>query len=227
MTELSRRAWLLVAVTAPLAIPARARAQTDAGVTNGAARRAVHVQPLGTALDANELDLVETALRAFYDIDVVRREPVALPRSAFYAPRQRYRAEKLLDYLESIASPQAHRVLGVTNVDISTTKGSFADWGVLGLAGIDGKTCVLSSFRCRRKAKSPEHARIRFAKTAVHELGHTFGLPHCPNFGCLMEDGRGSVLTTDHEYDLCAESRARLTRAGYALASGAIPWPKP
>lgn len=192
-----------------------------------AARRAIHVQPLGTALDPKELELVETALRAFYDIDVVRRDPVPLPRGAFYPPRQRYRAERLLGFLESLAAPEAHRVLGVTNVDISTTKGSYPDWGVLGLAGIDGKTCVLSSFRCRRRAKSSEHARIRFAKTAVHELGHTFGLPHCPNFGCIMEDGQGSVFTTDHEYDLCTESRARLTAAGYTLASGPIPWPKP
>jgi archaemetzincin len=98
----------------------------------------------------------------------------------------------------------------------------------MGLATIDGTACVLSSFRCRRGAKNAEHALVRFAKTAVHELGHTFGLPHCPTPSCLMEDGKGSVFTTDREYDLCATSRARLVSAGYALADGReIPWPKP
>lgn len=225
MMELSRRRWLsLGALALPALVPTLADAEPE---RDGSTRRKIFIQPIGTALDVAEVDLVETALRSFYEIDVVRRDPVALPRTAFYPARQRYRAEKLLDYLESLAPPDAYRMLGVTNTDISTSKPPYADWGVLGLAGVDGRACVLSSFRCRRAAKNKLHARIRFAKTAVHELGHTFGLPHCPNLGCLMEDGKGSVLTTDREYDLCAQSRARLIAAGYVLAAGPIPWPKP
>jgi archaemetzincin len=80
---------------------------------------------------------------------------------------------------------------------------------------------VLSSFRCHRRSKNPAHARTRLAKTAVHELGHTFGLDHCPSRGCLMEDGGGSVLTTDREKDLCPECRSKLT-ASSKLKEGAI-----
>lgn len=188
----------------------------------------MYLQPLGTGLSSRELDFVERALRAFYDIDVVRQSPASLPRSAYYSPRSRYRAEKLLTTLEQMIPSDGYRMLGLTDVDISTTKGSYADWGVMGLGSIDGKTCVLSSFRCKRGARNAEHALIRFGKTAVHELGHTFGLPHCPTRGCIMEDGHGTSLTTDHEYDLCAVTRARLVETGHALAqNGVIPWPRP
>ena len=122
----------------------------------------------------------------------------------------------------------ALRVLGLTSVDISTTKGKVEDWGILGLASLDGRVGVLSSFRCRRLAKNKEQIAHRLGKTAVHELGHTFGLEHCPSAACLMRDGQGSVLTTDGDYDLCATCREKLrTRALLVTPAREPPWPKP
>lgn len=172
------------------------------------------LQPLGSALPAPELEAVAGALSAFYAVRLETRDPLPLPASAFYAPRQRYRAEKLLDYLVARGQAAARVTLGLTAVDISTTKAPHDDWGILGLATLDGRSAVLSSFRCRRGAQNPAHARTRFAKTAVHELGHSFGLEHCPTPGCLMHDGEGSVLTTDTEHDLCADTRGRLSSVG-------------
>ncbi len=128
----------------------------------------------------------------------------------------------------SAGPPDGFRILGLTAVDISTTKEPYERWGILGLATLDGGACVLSSFRCKRGAKNAEHARIRLGKTAVHEIGHTFGLPHCKSYGCLMEDAGGKVATTDREYDLCPKCRQRLIASGYELGDASqIPWPKP
>jgi archaemetzincin len=196
-----------------------------AGAATG---RRVYLQPLGTGLTAAQVEFVERSLLAFYDVDVVRLQPAALPSAAYYSPRRRYRAERLLAALDGMVPPDGYRILGLTGVDISTTKGPYADWGVMGLGSIDGKTCVLSSFRCVRGAKNSEHATIRFGKTAVHELGHTFGLPHCPTRGCIMEDGHGTVMTSDRVYDLCSACRLRLLGTGHVLAKDrAIPWPRP
>jgi archaemetzincin len=220
---MTRRQLLLLAAAAAGARVARAYEPAP-----GELRR-VYIQPLGAALAEPDVALVEAALLAFYAVALVRLDAVALPRAAFYPPRGRYRAERLLDFLEQKRPRDGYRILGITGVDISTTKGPYEDWGVMGLGSLDGATCVLSSFRCRRGATGPPHARIRFAKTAVHELGHTFGVPHCKTPGCIMEDGQGTVFTTDHEYDLCPESRARLVASGHApaTAGSSIPWPKP
>lgn len=190
--------------------------------------RRIYVHPLGPLLPDADADFVRTSLAAFYAMDVLMLPRSPLPSDAYYKPRSRYRAEKLLDHLQTSLPQDGFRVLGLTGHDISTTKDNYEDWGILGLATVDGEACVISTFRTKKGAKSPEHARIRLGKTAVHEIGHTLGLPHCPNAGCLMEDARGTVTTTDGEYDLCHDCRAKLEAAGYALATGTtIPWPRP
>ncbi len=192
------------------------------------ASKTVVIQPLGRALSQKDVAEVARALRQFYGVKVrvLPRRP--LPRAAYYRPRRRYRAEKLLDHLARIAPKSAYRILGLTAVDISTTKGKYRDWGIMGLATLDGRVCVISRFRCARGARNAVHARHRLAKTAVHEIGHTLGLEHCPHRGCLMEDARGKNKTSDREYVLCDACRKTLRKRGIRLPpSPTPPWPRP
>ena len=195
---------------------------------SAAARQILYVQPLGDELPAADAALVATAIEGVIGWEVRTLERMPLPEDAFYKPRRRWRADKLLDVLDGRLPKGGARILGLTGVDISTTKGDVFDWGVLGLGRIDGPSSVISQFRCRKGARGAAHARERLAKVAVHEVGHTLGLDHCPNRGCLMEDAEGRVATCDREYDFCARCRKLLAEAGRPLpAHPTIPWSRP
>jgi archaemetzincin len=184
-----------------------------------AAGQALYVQPLGGCSDnAAGVAEIVAALRAFYPIDVRVLACQELPKAAFYPPRKRYRAERLLLYLNQRMPKDGWRILGVTDADISTTKDRIPDWGVMGLGELPGTATVISSFRCRKKARSPAHAIERLAKVAVHEIGHTLGLPHCPTRSCLMEDAMGQVVTTDRERDFCPRCRTLARQHGFTIA---------
>jgi archaemetzincin len=74
-----------------------------------------------------------------------------------------------------------------------------------------GQAAVISSHRLRRGAKDGEHLRFRVTTTAVHEVGHTFGLDHCPEERCLMQDAQGGIENTDSATGhLGPECRAKL-----------------
>jgi archaemetzincin len=159
----------------------------------------VYVVALGEVPDALVAE-VSAALQAEYVLEVVRLPPVPLPAQAYHQPRRRYRAEKLLVFLNGLlprdAGPGA-RILGLTAADISTSKPPHADWGVFGLGEIGGRACVVSSFRLRRRARGPAQVAFRVRSTAVHEVGHTLGLPHCDEPRCVMLDAEGSIRNTD------------------------------
>jgi archaemetzincin len=128
-------------------------------------------------------------ITTFYKVPV-KITTADLPGKAYYKPRNRYRADKLLIDLDHYSYS---KVIGVTDQDISCTKGEVYDWGVFGLGSMSGKTGVISSYRLRRHKGSSQEIKNRIESTILHELGHTYGLEHCPNQRCLMADAEGQL----------------------------------
>jgi len=178
--------------------PARPQAPETQAPERAALRGKVLLVPLGSFPD-DLIDAVEGGLREELDVETERLDPVALPSSAYYQPRRRYRADELLVFLKGLVGSEdpGTRILGMTEVDISTTKDPYYDWGIFGYAEMPGQAAVISSKRLRRRARDAEHLRFRVTTTAIHEIGHTFGLPHCRETRCVMQDAEGSIKNTD------------------------------
>ena len=160
-------------------------------------------------------DAIAQGVEDELQVEVERMEPRRLPREAYYPPRRRYRADKLLDFLRPLldGQPESVKVIGFTGVDISTTAHGVRDWGVFGLGDLGGRASVISTFRLRRRARNNRHFRFRVVTTAIHEVGHTLGLRHCTEDRCLMNDAHGSIRPIDNATGhLGPECRARLER---------------
>jgi archaemetzincin len=171
-------------------------------------RLTVKLQPF-TGMKAGHVEFLKNELVKF-NVHVVTNQPIELPPSAFNAARNRYRADSLINFLASRSS-DGSVTLGLTNNDISTTKGSVIDWGVMGLSYCPGKSCIVSTFRL-----SAKNQQEQFFKVVIHELGHSQGLQHCPNTSCYMRDAEGGN-PTDQEKEFCARCKARLKLMGWSF----------
>lgn len=178
----------------------------------GDSKRIIAVQHFSD-FDKDLLDIVYSGIDSMYDVRVVFLTPVALPESAFYRPRNRYRAEIILDFLEERCPKHSSKILGLTGKDISTTKGEYYDWGIFGLGTLGGKSCIVSTYRLGKGKVSNKQFYERFIKVVNHEIGHTLGLFHCARKHCLMEDAKGSIKTVDHETGkFCPSCKQYLTK---------------
>lgn len=100
-------------------------------------------------------------------------------------------------------------MLGVTDRDLYAGDLNF----VFGLAQSPGRAAVISLFRLRAGADEAGF-RARAVKEAVHELGHTLGLPHCPDPACVMHFSNSLADTDRKGAAHCQACRARLENTG-------------
>jgi archaemetzincin len=172
----------------------------------------IAIQPLGQ-FDTALLSFIIPYISAEYDSpQIVLLPPVPLPKSAYYKPGNRYRAELLLAFLDSTVDRKYTKVLGLTSVDISTTKGEIQDWGIFGLGDIGGRPCVVSVYRLRRNCDKQRFLG-RLRKVVVHELGHTFGLYHCDWPKCVITDYKGTAASLDNTwFHFCSSCSSYLRR---------------
>ena len=180
---------------------------SDAAEVVANAKPVIALQPLGDC-SANDIEQAKMGILALYDCEVKVAPMVALPQKAFYEPRARYRADTLLDFLavDVKLGFDCVKIVGITQKDISFTKGEVYDWGIFWLGSLDGKTCVISTFRLGAGKVDEALKMQRLIKVINHEIGYTFGLEHCPAKGCLMQDAKGMIKTVDGENGSFCES---------------------
>lgn len=168
----------------------------------------IDIQPFED-LPVAYLDSIYSQLKSIYP-EIEIKNAIPFPASSLNAFKTRHRADSLIIYL-SKRTPEGHVTLGLTTLDISTVKGKISDYGVMGLGFCPGKACIASSFRLKKGRKINQLFKI-----AIHELGHTQGLQHCPEKTCFMRDAEGKN-PTDEEIEFCKDCKAKLVKAGWKL----------
>jgi archaemetzincin len=99
--------------------------------------------------------------------------------------RKQVHSTPVLKKLAALLPKQAIKVLAITKVDLFIPVLTH----VYGEAQLGGKACIISTYRLQEGicvGAGLKTYQGRIIKEAVHELGHTFNLRHCPDRTCIM-----------------------------------------
>ncbi len=147
--------------------------------------RCITICPVGS-VDRRVLDFVAAAVHKGSHLPCRAVAAVENPAYAFDAARCQYDSKAILKRLKRLHNPHSLKILGVADVDLFIPILKY----VFGLAEIQGRCAVISLVRLRPQfydaPPDPELFLARLEKTALHELGHTFGLTHCRDRRCVM-----------------------------------------
>jgi archaemetzincin len=175
---------------------------------NATASKTIVIAPIGT-FDPQIMAGVGRGVERVFRT-AVRVEPLFSDISfAFNADRRQYHSTAILRALEASAPPDAYKVLALVRVDLFIPILTH----VYGEAQMGGIACVLSTYRLNSGVGTPagmEAATARTAKEALHEMGHTFGLRHCPAPACLMHYCRSEADVDRKSSELCRYCRILL-----------------
>jgi archaemetzincin len=108
------------------------------------------------------------------------------PKYAYNEARCQYDSKVILKHLMTSWPQDALALMGVTHVDLYVPVLKY----VFGVARIEGQCALISTHRLRPEfygdAPNRDLLMARAEKTALHELGHAFGLTHCRDRRCVM-----------------------------------------
>jgi archaemetzincin len=134
------------------------------------------------------------------------KDVLPVPQGAFDKKRNQYYSNIILSEVKAYSSkkPEFHRILGVVDHDIFTSGLNY----VFGEAFVSGDAALISLWRLKpefNKDKSNVALYMsRVVKEAVHELGHTFGVKHCPRSMCVMHFSN-SIFDMDRKQNLLCD----------------------
>jgi archaemetzincin len=145
-----------------------------------------------------------TAIADFLSLAAEVLPPKPLPAHTYHVVRRQYNSTQLLEHLLQEDDGEPFRVLGITGVDLYIPIFTF----VFGEAQLDGKAAIVSTFRPQGGADLIQPSRSvlleRLLKLSLHELGHTFALPHCRQERCLMNFSANLEKLDQKELALCS-----------------------
>jgi archaemetzincin len=161
-------------------------------------------------MDGDMLDRVRQRVETAFGLPTRLVTGSGPPEESLEPRRGQHASTKILRWILTSVRPGVSKVLGITDVDLFIPVLTF----VFGEAQVGGPAAVVSTARLRltydERPAAPDVLEARLLKECLHELGHTFGLVHCPDGTCMMSRSN-SVLDVDQKRTVfCRDCRQRL-----------------
>ena len=167
----------------------------------------ITLKPLGNITD-EIIEKIKDRVGAIFHCPVEIGAGFSDLAQAYNPDRKQYFSSKLLASLGK--SEGDERVVGIADVDLYVPRLNF----VFGEADMVSGTAIVSLCRLMPEyyGMAPDEALFleRATKEIVHELGHTFGLGHCPNNKCVMHFSNSLADTDLKEAHFCSRCRPKI-----------------
>ena len=163
--------------------------------------------PIG-AIEPEILVQLKQSLEQTYPSVVEIGPQMEKPDCAYNPRRRQYLAPLILAAINEFAAEG--KTLGVADVDLYAPGLNF----IFGQADLKLGIAVISLCRLRQEyyglAQDKELFSLRAIKEAIHEIGHTHGLMHCPDEACVMHFSNSLADTDRKEASLCQKCHSKL-----------------
>lgn len=160
---------------------------------------------------ADSVQYLEVFLRKYFPNVRVMPNNINLPSHYFNKERNRYLASGLLDELAKHRNNDA--VIGVTDYIIFKPDKKSDTFGIMGMSYTNTFKSIVST---KIPLNGKEQSKDNICKLALHELGHGFGLKHCPNETCYMVDAEGTMKIVN-AIGFCESCKHVLNNKGWII----------
>lgn len=145
----------------------------------------LYIRPVG-AVEDGLIQELRADLGAYLGVRARIMRPMPIPEGSFESGRNQFYSTKVLREMVKEIPGDAAKILGVIEKDLCIPILTF----VFGEAQLGGVASIVSLARLRQEfhglAPDREILYERLVKESLHELGHTYGLVHCPDRICVM-----------------------------------------
>ncbi len=157
------------------------------------------------------LSWLTSRLRALVTTGIDVGTAVPLPRTGYEPARKQYRSDVILDLLQKIPDNGTDRFVGMIDKDCFAPGLNF----IFGQAEVNGRNAFVALPRLRPDfhglTQDKPVFRDRTLKEILHELGHTWGLGHCSNSGCVMYFSNSLEDTDKKGTDFCQYCQSHMS----------------
>lgn len=159
-------------------------------------------------IQPNIMDIIARDLNRRFKSKFYAEGRIKLPEESLDKFKKQYNAEVIVKSLKANKGTN-DRIIGITSDDLFTKDLNF----IFGLSGNDA--CVVSTARLDPQFYgSPTNFDLligRTSKEVIHEVGHMFGLNHCPNPECVMSSSSSISYVDDKKDEFCKECSMRIS----------------